>query len=92
MLFFPHQLRILFLLSLPPSLRCCTALAQLAVFCPRLFFSILAVDLGENFLDARVGVRVDEVAEQICQAEQISKPSNGIIFLQFAQVSFTSQV
>jgi hypothetical protein len=41
----------------------------------------LAVDLGENLLDMGVGVRVDEMAEQICEAEQVTEAPNSIVFL-----------
>jgi hypothetical protein len=41
----------------------------------------LAVDLGENLLDARVGVGVNEVAEQVRQAEEVAKPADCVVFL-----------
>jgi hypothetical protein len=42
----------------------------------------LAVDLGKNLLDVRIWVRIDEVAEQVSEAEEVSEAANGIIFLQ----------
>jgi hypothetical protein len=81
MLLLAHQLCVLFLLSLPPALSSSTAFpdfARLGLFC---FLGILAVDLDENFFDARVGVGVDEVAEQVGQAEKVSKAADGIVFL-----------
>lgn len=44
-------------------------------------FGILMIDLGHNVTDFRVGVRLDKVPEEIGKAEQVSKSSNGIIFL-----------
>jgi hypothetical protein len=63
MLLLAHQLSILLLLSFPPALSSGAALPDLAGLGLLRLFCVLAVDLGENLLDARVGVRVDEVAE-----------------------------
>jgi hypothetical protein len=76
-----HQLGILLLLSLSASLRSGAAFPYLACLGSLGLFGILAVDLGENLLDARVGVRVDEVAEQVSETEEVSKAANGVVFL-----------
>jgi hypothetical protein len=76
-----HQLGILLLLSLSASLRSGAAFSYLACLGSLGLFGILAVDLGENLLDARVGVRVDEVAEQVSETEEVSKAANGVVFL-----------
>jgi hypothetical protein len=81
MLLFAHQLSILLLLSLSASLRSGAAFPHLARLGSLGLFGILAIDLGENLLYARVGVRVDEVAEQISQTEEVSKAANRIVFL-----------
>jgi hypothetical protein len=76
-----HQLGILLLLSLSASLRSGAAFPYLTCLGSLGLFGILAVDLGENLLDARVGVRVDEVAEQVSETEEVSKAANGVVFL-----------
>jgi hypothetical protein len=81
MLLLAHQLGILLLLRLPPTLSSSAALADLVGLGLLRLFGVLAVDLGENLLDARVGVGVDEVAEQVGQAEQVSKAADGVVFL-----------
>ena len=64
-LLFTHQLSILFLFCLAAALSSRSAFAQLAVFRLDLFLRILSVDLGEDFFDAWVWIRVDEVTEQV---------------------------
>ena len=81
MLLLAHQLSILFLLSLTAALRSGTSFPHLARLGLFGLFCILAVDLGENLFDARVGVRVDEVAEQVSETEEVSKAANGVVFL-----------
>jgi hypothetical protein len=44
-------------------------------------FGVLIVDLGHDFADLGVGIRLDKVPEQIGQTEQVTESSNGIIFL-----------
>jgi hypothetical protein len=68
MLLFSDQLRILFLFGLATSLGGCTTLAQLTALRLGFVFSVLTVDLGEDVLDAGIGIGVDEVAEQIGEA------------------------
>jgi len=82
MLLLAHQLVILLLLSLAPALSSRTALAQLVGLAPLCLFGVLAVDLSENLLDVWVGVGVDEVAEEVCEAEKVSETTDGIVFLQ----------
>jgi hypothetical protein len=81
MLLFSHQLGVFLLLGLAPPLSSRSALAHFAGFGLLYILSILAVDLGENLLDVRVWVRVDEMAEQIGEAEEVSKAADGIVFL-----------
>jgi hypothetical protein len=76
-----HQLRVLFLLRLPPALSGSTAFPDFARLGLLRFFGVLAVDLDEDFFDARVGVGVDKVAEQVSQAEKVSEAADGIVFL-----------
>jgi hypothetical protein len=82
MLLLAHQLRIFLLLRLAPPLSSSSAFTYFVCFCLLDFFSILAVDLGENLLDVRVRVGVDEMTEQICEAEEVSEAANSIVFLQ----------
>ena len=50
----------------------------------RLFgiFSILEINLSDDFLDAWVGVGLDEVTEEIGKTEQIAEAANRVIFLE----------
>ena len=68
-LLFSDQFGILFLLSLTTSLRSRAALSNLACLGFSLVLGVLAVDLEQNVLDARIGVGVDEVAEEIGEAK-----------------------
>jgi hypothetical protein len=68
-LLFANQLGIFFLFGLAATFYSCAALAQLIGLCLLFLLGIFAIDLGEYFLDARIGIGVDEVAEQICQAK-----------------------
>lgn len=81
MFLFPHQLSIFFLLRLAPTLCSGAALAHFASLCLCLVLGVLAVDLGENLLYARIRVRIDEVAEQVGQTEQVSETSNCVVLL-----------
>jgi hypothetical protein len=76
-----QQLCILFLLGSTASVATCTTRARgsLARLC--LAFRVLSVDFGDDLLDVRVRVGFDEVAEQICQAKEISESADRIIFL-----------
>jgi hypothetical protein len=80
-LFFAHQFSVLFLLGLAPPLSSSSALADFVGFGLLELFGILAVDLGENLLDVWVGVCVDEMAEQVCEAEQVSEAADSIVLL-----------
>jgi hypothetical protein len=75
------------LLGFAPPLSSSSTLADFAGLGHLHILSILTVDLGENLLDVRVWVRVDEMAEQICEAEEVSEAANGIIFLQRSPMS-----
>ena len=68
MLLFANQLGVFFLLGLSPSLSGRATFAHFTSL--RLFelFRILTIDFGNDFFDAWIWVRVDEVAEQICKA------------------------
>jgi hypothetical protein len=68
MLLFPHQLRVFFLLCLPAPFYSRTTLPHLAILRLCLVFGVLTIDFGEDIFNARVGVRVDEMAEQIGEA------------------------
>jgi hypothetical protein len=81
MFLFAHQFSIFFLFSLAPPLSSSSALAYFARLGLLDLFFILAVDFGENLLDMRVWVRVDEMAEQVCEAEEVSEAANCVIFL-----------
>jgi hypothetical protein len=68
-LLFSDQFGVLFLLSLATSLCSRATLSNLARLGLCLILGILTVDLEENVLDARIGIRVDEVAEEVSETE-----------------------
>jgi hypothetical protein len=82
MLLLAHQFRIFLLFRLAPPLSSSSAFAYLACLCLLDFFGILAVDLGENLLDVWVRVGVNEMAEKVCEAEEVTEAANSVVFLQ----------
>lgn len=82
MLLFADQFSVFFLLGFAPPLRRRSALANFARLGLLDLLLVLAVDLGENLLDVGVWVRVDEMSEQICEAEQVTEAPNSIVFLE----------
>jgi hypothetical protein len=68
-----HQLRVLFLLRLPPALSGSTAFPDFARLGLLRFFGVLAVDLDEDFFDARVGVGVDKVGNRSVRPRRYRK-------------------
>jgi hypothetical protein len=68
-LLFANQLGIFFLFGFAATFYSCAALAQLVGLGLLFLLDIFAIDLGEYFLDAWVGVGVDEMAKQVCQAK-----------------------
>lgn len=75
-----QQLCIFFGLSSAASIASSTALSSTSFLCLGLL-CILSVDLSHDVANLGVWVCLDEVAEEIRQAEKIAESANGIIFL-----------
>jgi hypothetical protein len=75
------QLRIFFLLGAPAALSGGAALPGVALLGLDFVLLVLAVDLVKDLSNAGVWVGLDEVAEQIRQAEEVAEPPDGIIIL-----------
>ena len=69
------ELCIFLFLCLAAAFRGSATFAQFAVLCLLLIFSVPAIDFGENFFDSGIGVRVNEMTEQISEAEEIAETS-----------------
>jgi hypothetical protein len=69
MLDFSNELRVFFLFCSATAFPSGAALSRMALLCLCFVLLDLSIDLGDDFANAWVGVRFDEMTEEVSQAE-----------------------
>lgn len=80
MLLILEELSILLCLGLPSFAFCCTTLS-ITTFLGLRCFLVLPVNFMNDLLDTGIGIGFNEMTEQVSEAEEVPKSSDGIIFL-----------
>jgi hypothetical protein len=76
-----QEFGVFFSFSTSASLARGTPLPSGTLLAPRRF-GILSIDFGHDIANLGVGVGFNEMAEEVCQAEEVSKSTNSVIFLE----------